>query len=216
MANYIYTQEHIDFVAANIKGTSYKDLTEMFNREFKFDKSINAVVCFAKGRGLKNERDCRTKTGESRPEFTATRFKPGNIPWNKGKKGVCAGNIATRFKPGHIPWNYLPVGSERVKTDGYIWVKIADPNKWRQKHILLWEAENGPVPKGHVILFSDQDPRNLSLENLLLVSSAERCIINRWGLASKDAALTRVGVNVAKVRLKIGQRSKKKEGRTKN
>ena len=47
-----------------------------------------------------------------------------------GKKGICAdGCERTWFKKGHIPANYRPVGSERVNADGYIEVKVADPNK---------------------------------------------------------------------------------------
>ena len=35
-----------------------------------------------------------------------TSFKKGHIPWSKSQKGVCLNTGRTHFKKGHLTWNY--------------------------------------------------------------------------------------------------------------
>lgn len=130
-------------------------------------------------------------------------------PWNKGKKGVTCGGKETQFGKGRKPWNYRPVGSERTNVDGYVEIKIADPKTWKAKHVLLWEAAHGPIPKGHVVIFADGNKQNVTLENLLLLSRRELAVMNKKGLIANDAELTKAGVVVADIYLKIGERKRK-------
>lgn len=106
----------------------------------------------------------------------AFRFAKGHTPWNKGRKGLSLGGMATRFQKGNRPHTWRPVGSERW-AEGYLQRKVTDtgytPRDWRQVHVMLWEAEHGPVPQGHAVVFLDGDRRNIRLENLELVSRAE-------------------------------------------
>ena len=129
-------------------------------------------------------------------------FRPGYVPHNKGKKKWWTGGEETQFKTGQMPWNYKPVGSERV-VDGYTEVKIADPKTWKSKHVLIWEAANGPVPKDHVVIFGDRNKQNMSLDNLLLVSRREMAVMNKKGLISTDADLTKAGIKVAGIVMRI-------------
>lgn len=62
-----------------------------------------------------------------------------------------------------------PIGKETV-WNNYVFVKVAKPDVWRAKHLLIWEAAHGPVPDGHLVMFADGDPRNFCLDNLILVS----------------------------------------------
>ena len=92
-------------------------------------------------------------------------------------------------------------------------VKIAEPNKWRGKHVILWEQEHGPRPKGHKVIFADGNHRNFTPENLILVSNGELLIMNHLKLVTPDAALTKTGRTVAKLCLataaaKKGKRKK--------
>ena len=96
------------------------------------------------------------------------RYKKGEAPWNKGK--YMRVSIATEFTKGNKPHNYRPVGSERITVDGYKEKKIADPNKWKGMHILLWEEVNGPVPPRHKVVFKDNNKLNISIDNLLCLS----------------------------------------------
>lgn len=69
-------------------------------------------------------------------------FQKGHVPQNKGKKmspeqyKKCSG---TMFKKGNVPKNYKPVGSKRILKEGYVEIKIADPNQWELEHRLVWE-----------------------------------------------------------------------------
>lgn len=68
------------------------------------------------------------------------------------------GTSATRFQPGQRPHTWLPVGSYRISPDGHLERKVNDlPGanhvRWHPVARLVWEAINGPVPKGHMVVF---------------------------------------------------------------
>lgn len=190
-----YTAEQIAFIADNIKGLSYEEMATLFNEHFGMNLPVAKVMALISRNGLKNGIDCR--------------LKQGLIPWNKGKKGLNIGGQATQFKKGHIPKTYRPVGSERISVDGYVEVKVADPKTWRMKHVVIWEAAHGLVPKGHVVIFADGNKQNVSLENLLLISRRELAVMNKRSLITNDADLTKTGILVADIYLKISERKKK-------
>lgn len=201
MANqHHYTPEQIDFIKANVAGRTNKELTEMVNQHFGLQLGVNQIKSFKHNRKLSSG-----LTGH---------FPKGSVPWNKGKKGISyEGMKATQFKKGHKPWNYKPVGSERVNNDDYVDIKIADPNKWKGKHILIWEAANGPVPKDHAIIFGDGNKRNFNLDNLLLVSRKQLVRLNQKNLIANDAELTKTGIIIADIYNKIGECKRAKKGR---
>jgi hypothetical protein len=186
-----YTPEQVDYLVSNVPGHSYGELIELFYERFNVQLSFNQIKSFIGNRKLNTGR-----TG---------RFSKGHTPFNKGKKGS-GGWAPTQFKKGNLPHNYRPVGTERVNGDGYVDIKIADPNKWKGKHILIWEQHNGPVPKGHAVIFGDGDNRNFDLDNLILVSRKQLLVLNRKGLISNDADLTRTAVIIADLHSKINER----------
>lgn len=187
-----YTTEQVRFIKEHVVGHSHKDLAELFNKHFGLELGVNQIAAFLKNHKL--------STGLS------GRFSPGHTPFNKGKN--IGGWEPTEFKKGHKPWNYQPVGSERVNGDGYVDIKIADPNKWKAKHVLTWEATNGLVPKGHAVIFGDGIRRNFDLGNLILISRKQLLSLNRLNLIQDDADLTRTGVIIADIYNKIGERKK--------
>lgn len=189
-----YTKDQVDFLKNNVKGRSRKELRELFNNEFKLQLSLNQIIAFIKNNKLKNGLDAR--------------FKSGNIPFNKGKKGF-GGHEPTQFKKGNRPHNYKPIGTERIRS-GYVDVKIAAPNIWRAKHLVVWEEANGPVPKGHVVMFGDGNRRNFSLDNLLLIKKGQLTMLNRKSIIRNDAELTKIAIMVAEINKKIYERKKAK------
>lgn len=115
----------------------------------------------------------------------ATQFRKGTIPPNKGKKWDAfmskrgqEGSRKTTFKKGNIPPNHKEVGYERITKDGYIEVKIQEPNVFKLKHRIIWEQHNGRIPKGIIIQFHDGNRRNCSIENLYMISRTEQVIKN--------------------------------------
>ena len=205
MSNCKYNAEHIEFIASNILGRSFKKLTDMFNKQFGMDLRVTAIVSLSDRYGLHNGRDTRLNKG-----YEPTQFKKGHVPANKGQKGI-GGWEPTQFKKGNKPANWVPIGSERLNGDGYVDIKVADgklQKNWRGKHILIWEAANGPVPKGHVVIFGDRNRRNFKVDNLILVSRKQLVRLNKFNLIQNDAELTRTGIIIADIYNKIGERKK--------
>ena len=106
--------------------------------------------------------------------------------------------IKTSFKKGNIPSNHREVGEERTK-DGYIEIKVAEPNKWELKHRVIYKKHFGEIPKGYNIMFADKNKRNFNIDNLILVSKGEDLIMNNNKLISSNQELTKSGLLIAKV-----------------
>lgn len=155
MKGHSYTKAEINWLRKHRPELPLSKLTKKFNHRFDTNLKKTTISGTLFRNNIKSNR-----TGY---------FKPKEIPWNKGKKGLHL-SPSTEFKKGSTPANTKPVGSEFRRIDGYIWVKIAEPRAWREKHVLLWESVNGPRPKGHSIIFIDQNPDNIVIENLKAVS----------------------------------------------
>lgn len=105
-------------------------------------------------------------------------FSKGAIPANKGTRcpegrgGRHPNARKTQFKKGQVPHTWRGAGHESVDDDGYVWIIIDELNPYTgaptrrvQKHRLLWERENGPVPEGHVLKCLDGDKANTAPTN---------------------------------------------------
>jgi hypothetical protein len=197
-------QEHIEYIRAKFPGMPIKELVESFNKHFGLNLPQSSIIGIAYRNGIKNGLDRRIKKGMR--ISPATEFKKGHAPWSKGKKVICfPGSVPTQFKGGHIPYNHMPVGSEKTKGDGYVWVKIKDPNTWKQKHHLLWGSVYGNLPEGYVLIFLDGNRKNISLENLLLVTRGQLAVMCRQGLFSENAELTKAGATLAALKIKAAE-----------
>lgn len=195
----LFSQEQKEFIENNVEGRPNKELADLVNAKFDLQITAKQMNTYKKNHGLVSGLDCR--------------FQKGASPINKGTKGLYnAGGNRTSFKKGQRPTNYMEVGSERINTDGYVEIKIADPNKWRGKHHILWEKVHGkPIPPGHVLIFGDGNRLNLEPENLILITRGQLAIMNKRGLIQKDAELTRTGVIMADIIKKIGERRRKRK-----
>ena len=130
------------------------------------------------------------------PSVRASQFKTGHGPFNKGiaqsrwmqRDGGEKNNaVRTRFKPGHVPSNTLPLGTESLRADGFVYIKTS--GGWRQKHILVWQRLHGAVPEGKRIVFRDGDKRNFSADNLMAVTPSEAAAIRLRRLPPEKRAL---------------------------
>lgn len=201
MRGHRYTAEEHEFMAEYVPGHSYREIRETFTKRFGWEISDIQVKAYI-GRHHLN-------TGRS------GRFEKGNKPYNKGKKGVCAaGSEKGWFKKGHVPMSYRPVGSERVNVDGYIEVKVEDPNKWKLKHRVVWESVNGKVPEGCIIIFRDNDRTNTDINNLMLVGRGTQAVLNHTGLCGYKGEFKETAVRIAELKA-ASSRAKKRTGQTK-
>jgi hypothetical protein len=200
-----YSREIKDYIFNNYQNKSNKSLSEEINKKFKTNFNGDSIGNF-KSRMLKKGINLRNGIND-------TCFCKGHIPINKGTKGMfnLEGNI-TSFKKGHIPACFRQIGSERITKDGYIEIKVANPNKWRLKHRVVWESINGTLKRRQKIVFLDCNRQNISINNLILVSDSEMLIINKNNLIKEDPELTRTGTIIAKV---IDKTNKIKKGNKK-
>lgn len=183
------------FIKANYKGVGYHEIIAMIQEKFGVTYTMQQIKSFYGNNKLNSG-----LTG---------RFEKGHVPHNKGNKGCCApGSENTWFKKGNRPTNQMEVGEERTM-DGYIYVKIAQPNVWKQKHRIIWEAEHGPIPDGYVIIFRDGDRKNCSLENLMMVEKRIMGSLNKKDLIGMNGDLKETAVAIAKVKVAIGDAKRK-------
>ena len=179
-----WSEEEKEYLASIVKDRSYKEIAQLMKDRFNYDFTDGQI------KGAMNR--CNLTTG------TMGHFKKGFTPWNKGLKGYIGAN-KTSFKKGTIPPNQVPVGTESFMKGGYIKVKVADPNKWKLKHRLIYESHHGEIPKGHSVIFADGNIYNYDIDNLIAVSRSELLVINNNKLIYEDKELTKVGVNIAKI-----------------
>lgn len=203
MYGHKYTEAEREFFGKFVPGHSHKEIQQEFVKRFGWNIAISQVKAYIKNHKLNTGR-----TG---------RFEKGHVPKNKGKKmspeiyEKCKG---TMFKKGNIPPNHRPVGSERTTKDGYIEIKIREPNKWMLKHRYLWEQVHGKIPDKHILIFRDNDKTNIALDNLLLISQSQNAVINHTGLSNtideaKDAAVNYANLsNLISKKRKVIKRGK--------
>ncbi|GAA0390316.1 HNH endonuclease signature motif containing protein [Paenibacillus motobuensis] len=196
----LFTQEQKEFIQRNVDGRLNQELAELVNKEFNLQISTKQMKAWKHNRGLSS----------------GLRGSEGQDPPNKGTKGLYnVGGNRTSFKKGQQALNYKPVGSERIDRDGYTLIKVSDEGlwnkRWRHKHKVIWEEKHGPIPKGHVILFADQNRRNISLDNLIMIKQSQLSVLNKKGLLHNDAELTKTGIIMADIYLKIGERKRRKK-----
>lgn len=169
-----WTQEEIDTLSRMYPDHFGGEIAELLGRR------SSSVYCKARQLGLVCSEEKIRRAGMmscNHPKSIATRFTKGHTPANKGRK-MSPEHYAkcqpTMFQKGHSSHNHKEVGSERVNVDGYIEIKVAEPNKWRCKHRIIWEQHNGEIPKGYNVQFKNHNPLDCRIENLYLISRAEQ------------------------------------------
>jgi len=177
------------------------ELTVAFNKNFGLELKVTQVYG-----ALKNHKFTSGRKGQ---------FTKGHIPWNVDSKGKkLTGANSGSFKKGqHCP-NKKPLGHERIcKKDGYVLVKVSEKNphtasseRYKHKHIVIWESINGPVPKNHVVTFVDGDKGNFDKHNLKLIHRDLLCRFNQARVYGLPNELIPTMKNIVELKTKIQQR----------
>ena len=186
----LLNDEQVEYLKEIYQGISNRECTRLLNE--KFDTSFSCQQIKGQKRNLHLDSGL---TG---------RFEKGSRPASPIQKGEHL-SVETEFQKGHTPKNWAPVGTERKKADGYIYVKVSDKRgvkyphliNWKPKHILLWEKEYGPIPKDKSLLFLDGNKENITLDNLALITKAQRLIMCKKKLIYDDPKLTKEGILIA-------------------
>lgn len=197
-----YTDEMKQFILDNYKGRYNQELADLFNQKFNTNITSRTIKSYKANNKLNSG-----LTGK---------FRKGQIPHNKGKKmpkEVYEKVKHTMFAKGNVPPNHRPVGSERISKDGYIEVKVAEPNKWRLKQRVVYEETKGKIPEGCPIIFLDGNKRNFDIDNLRCITRSELLYLNCNGLNNSNE-ITETGILMA--RLDRAKNKKKQELKDKN
>lgn len=194
----LFTSHQAAFIRAGYREHDLVTLTAELNRQFDSNFTVNQVRSVIHNQGMKSGRTGRFYAGQSR------------IP-GSGARGP---NV-TSFKKGNMSGtaqrNYVPIGTTRITRDGYLERKVTDDHpvparRWVAEHRLVWEATNGPIPEGHVVVFLDGDKKNIEPENLRCVPRGVLQYMNKnrlnetSGEARKAAILTAELVTIANQR----------------
>ena len=191
----IYPEGMEVFFRKTAPGRSSEEIMELVNARFgEGTMSLSQVRAYKKNHRI--------------PSGYDSRFPKGHVPANKGKPMVTRGRMAeTQFRKGNRPHNTLPVGYEITRSDGYIQVKVAEPDVWKLKHRIVWEQHNGPVPEGGLVVFRDGDPQNTDISNLVLIDKPINARLNHMGIRHAGAPeLFDTAVLVARVAAEAGRK----------
>lgn len=200
--NQLLNTEQTEFLKSIYLGISNRECTRLMNEKFGLSLTCTQIKGQKRRLKLDSGLDGRFKKG----------CKPNDHCFKKGERN----GIETEYKKGHVPMNWCPVGTERVKADGYLYVKISDVRgvkyahliNWKQKHVIVWEDTYGPVPEDSCLIFLDGDKTNTDISNLACITKSQRLIMYKKKLMYHDPELTKAGINIAKL---IDAANKKKK-----
>ncbi len=226
-----WNEEHHKFIINNVHDISNKDLAKMFNKHFGTNISAQAIASLKWKLGLCNGRHYKytekqkefilvnsdgTPTREMTRMFNehfGTSLTIAQMRSYRGSNKIKCNVHEGKFKKNSVVPRALPIGSERVNYRGFIQVKVTDDigdsrKNWKYKHHIIWEENNGPLPKGYTIIFADKNKRNFAIDNLLLVSRCEMTTMYKHGLVFDNSDLTRTGSLIAKLQIKTNEKAK--------
>ncbi|MDD3662268.1 MAG: HNH endonuclease signature motif containing protein [Candidatus Pacebacteria bacterium] len=191
----VFPEEIHKYIVNNYAGVGPKEMSERLNKKFGRSYTKDQIKGFYNNHSLNSG-----LTG---------RFEKGHIPENGfTSDNLPPGGFKYRFKKGQQSKNKRPVGSERISVDGYVEIKVKEPNVWRLKQHVVWEQHNGKVPEGMKLIFLDGNKENVTIENLEIVTNDEMLEMNRNGLRFDDPDFTRTGILIAKVNRTAAKKAK--------
>jgi len=183
--------EMVEFMMNFIPGHEEHEIRSEFLNKFGIELSEGQIGNFKHKYHIKSGTD-------------GGRFKKGQKAHNKGKKvssEVYKRCAPTMFKKGNIPHNHREIGSTRLSTDGYIMIKIAEPNKWQLFQRYVWEKENGrKLLKNECVIFLDGNKENFDPDNLMAIKRSELARVNQNHRITDDPELTKTGIYVERVK----------------
>lgn len=187
-----YTKEQKQFLIDNNHLTPAKELADMFNKKFGTNITKTNIKNFRGNNHLSSGLTGQFEKGHK----THNKGKKWDEYMSKEKQENCRKTI---FKKGNIPKNHREVGSERISKDGYIEIKVEEPNKWKYKHRLIYENYYGKISKGYNVIFLDGNKLNIDIKNLKTISKHDNLIMNEKKLRYKNKELTESAYLIAKI-----------------
>lgn len=198
---HMWTEAEIDFLREVYPKNGRKESTRLFNEHFGLNVTQNALKHTVQRYKIKAPTDGR--------------YIKGNVPMNKGIP-MSAEQYAkckpTMFSKGHVPGNKKPLGSERISRDGYIEVKIAEPNKWELLQVLVMQTLMGRrLEKGvEMVRFLDGNPLNCNPYNLVLTNRCVNARINQRSIKPTTPESMKAVIQVETIKCLIRDKERNK------
>lgn len=192
MATYnTYPKDQVEFLEANAALMSRKELTELFNRKFGTNKSVNSIKSYCNARGFNSSSDGR--------------FKNGHKSWQTGVRGDAYKSHFTeesfrRGTEGMLQANKTKKIGDEIVINGEPWVVtsleygIPFWERRKPKRRVVWESLYGEIPKDHRIVCLDGNPMNCSPANLYCMPSKFSPLLakNRWWFGNAELTLAAI------------------------
>ena len=199
-----FTAEQEEWLVAH-NHMSASEMSKGINDEFSLSTSPDEI------------KGWRARTKNPRP--TPSRFQKGHTPFSKGKKWdeymspeSQVRSRMTTFRKGDVPHNVQPLGSISIMS-GYWVMKVTNVGnqhqKWKFLHRLLWEKENGPIPKGMNVVFRNGDRNDIRMENLMLMNNKE--MARYTPVDDSEPEMQRFSEIIARVAAKVAEKMKGEE-----
>ena len=194
-----YPYEIAKFIEGNAKGTTIEELQDMIMKAFGRSFTKQQLRSFKKNHKIRSGIDTRFKKGEHRDIYY-----PPKTP------EALARRRKNQFKKGNMTHNHMEVGAITRSSDGYLKIKVGEPNIWEFLHRHIYEQNYGPLPEGARIVFLDCDHDNLDIDNLIALSPAEYAeYMMRLGAGTTETELSRARAYCAKINVKLREIKRK-------
>lgn len=203
----------LEFVRGIIWGRRTKDVAEMFNARFGRSVTAGEMAAVCQNRRLRNGLRRRIYTPGQMDFFRNTMEKglrrtyagiaeEFNLRFGTNIDRQNARRLAVRMGLDGLLSSRRSAGSlHRGGSGGVIHVKT-ESGKWANRLAVLWEKSNGEIPEGHFVIPADRDTGNTDTGNMLLVTRGELGFMQLNGLYSADPDITRIGLAMARLKIK--------------
>lgn len=207
-----------EWIAENyLRFRSYREMAEAYNAEFGTTITENAVGGRARSLGLKKPRVTGEYLTEEQKKFIEEYYphhsveettRAFNERFGTNKKKCTMKNYAQRHglkvDEDVVTESKLRAahkeGSKRalrkigdVRFDGRYWV-IKTEEGWKPVHKAVWEENIGKVKPGYAVIYLDGDRSNYDIDNLLEVPIRYIGMLDKNGMRSSNAEITKTGV----------------------
>lgn len=189
-----WTETEIDFLRQVYPEKGRMETMRLFNEHFGLNVTKDAIKqqvqryqikaptngCFIKGREPHNK----------------------GVPMSAEQYAKCK---RTMFKKGSVPPNKKELGSERITVDGYIEVKIAEPNKWELLQVLVIQGMIGRrLKKGvEMVRFLDGNTLNCDPANLMLTTRTVNARLNQRKIKPSSVETMKAAIQVETIKCLI-------------
>ena len=230
----IFSEEEQQFIRDNVKGRTVRELYKLYKKKYNNNITYTQLKNWKRNNNLKCEKRYappKLFTEEQEKYFFKIlknkttkelavimnnkyncKFTPQQIKNYKKHHNLKSYNINGEWRIGKKTINHKPVGSEIISyINGYknTFIKVAEPNTWERKQHYMYKKYFGEIPKGCAIIFLNGNRDDFSKDNLGCVTMEEHKFMASNELYFNDIDLTKMGIDIARLKIKIKERKVK-------